>query len=210
VASHAIEYLLLFFIAPTLCARAHHRIPAIPALLGALAYCLFVLLRDARFNRGRLWNAGVFWRYAPAILILFAAALIGGILLVLRYAPERFLYLPRSNPGFWGVIMLLYPIASVYPQAVIYRAFLFEHIGTCSVPRGPSCWPARRRSHIYPSCFPTASRSASCLWRDCCSRSAIGRRARCLFPRSGTRFTGARYSQLAWGMVLLPSIGLKI
>src|SRR6516165_6773359 len=49
-----------------------------------------------------------------------------GVALVLRYAPSAFLNLPRSNPLLWGLVMVLYPLLSVYPQGIIYRAFLFD------------------------------------------------------------------------------------
>jgi len=39
--------------------------------------------------------------------------------------PETFLSLPRQQPRFWLLIMVLYPVLSVWPQEVLYRAFLF-------------------------------------------------------------------------------------
>jgi len=39
--------------------------------------------------------------------------------------PETFLSLPRQHPRFWLLIMMLYPVLSVWPQEVLYRAFLF-------------------------------------------------------------------------------------
>ncbi|GAN55638.1 CPBP family intramembrane glutamic endopeptidase [Tanticharoenia sakaeratensis] len=39
--------------------------------------------------------------------------------------PETFLSLPRQRPRFWLLIMVLYPVLSVWPQEVLYRAFLF-------------------------------------------------------------------------------------
>ncbi|WP_029605562.1 CPBP family glutamic-type intramembrane protease [Kozakia baliensis] len=39
--------------------------------------------------------------------------------------PESFLSLPRHRPWFWLLIMLLYPLLSVWPQEMLYRAFLF-------------------------------------------------------------------------------------
>jgi hypothetical protein len=52
-----IEFLLLFFVGPTLFAYTRHRIPAIPALWAVLAYCLFVLLHNPQFDRRRLWTS---------------------------------------------------------------------------------------------------------------------------------------------------------
>lgn len=127
MALHAVEFLLLFLIGPTLFAYTRHRIPAIPVLWVLTAYCLFILLRDPAFHRGSLWNTAPLEHYAPPILGLFAAAAVIGITLVLRYgSPGLFLNFPRSNPRLWSAVMMLYPILSVYPQGIVYRAFVFD------------------------------------------------------------------------------------
>ncbi len=126
VAVLAIEFLLLFIALPTLFAYTRHRIPAIPALWALLAYCLFVLQRDPGFDRRQMWDTAGLRQNAPAILILFAVVTVIGIALVLRYAPEAFLDFPRSNPRFWSLIMVLYPVLSVYPQGIVYRTFVFD------------------------------------------------------------------------------------
>jgi membrane protease YdiL (CAAX protease family) len=98
----------------------------VPALWALTVYCLYVLLHDAHFDRARLWNLAPFRSSAPAILSLFAAAALVGAVLVWRLAPSLFLHLPRTSPLLWSLIMVLYPILSVYPQGIIYRAFIFE------------------------------------------------------------------------------------
>ncbi len=45
-------------------------------------------------------------------------------------SPEYFLRLPRQDPRLWLLIMGLYPLLSVWPQEVLYRAFLFERYHT--------------------------------------------------------------------------------
>jgi membrane protease YdiL (CAAX protease family) len=35
-------------------------------------------------------------------------------------------WLPRTRPGLWLAIVLLYPIFSVYPQEVMYRTFFWH------------------------------------------------------------------------------------
>ncbi len=39
--------------------------------------------------------------------------------------PGQFLSLPRERPVFWAIIMVLYPLLSVWPQEMLYRALLF-------------------------------------------------------------------------------------
>jgi len=123
---HALEFFLLFFVGPTVFAFTRHRIPAIPALWAWMAWCLSVLLRDPHFNRQHLWASAALLRYAPSILGIFAAAVIVGVVLVRRFAPELFLTLPRTKPVLWAALMLLYPVLSVYPQGIVFRAFVFE------------------------------------------------------------------------------------
>jgi uncharacterized protein len=125
-----IEFLFLFFIGPAVFAYTRHRIPAIPTLWAVTAYCLFILLYDPQFDRRRLgWrmeDAAALRQFAPQILCLWAFVLAIGIVLILRFAPADFMNLPRSKPLFWGLIMVLYPTLSVYPQGIVYRVFMFE------------------------------------------------------------------------------------
>jgi len=122
----AVEFLIVFWVGPALFTFTRHRIPAIPALWVLLAYCLFVLLRNPRFDRKQLWDTSGFWQTAPAILCLFAPVVVSGVLLVLRFTPGTFLNLLRSNPLVWSLVMILYPLFSVYPQGIVYRVFIFS------------------------------------------------------------------------------------
>ncbi|HEY3744480.1 MAG TPA: CPBP family glutamic-type intramembrane protease [Bryobacteraceae bacterium] len=122
----AIEFLLLFFAGPALFTFTRHRIHAILALWGMTAYCLYILSRDPGYDWSRIWSPSAFPKYAPEILALFALAMAIGIALLLRFAPSRFLDFPRANPRMWGAVMILYPVLSVYPQGIVYRAFFFN------------------------------------------------------------------------------------
>ena len=84
------------------------------------AYCLFVLLHDPGFGREHLWASGTLRQCAATILLVFAVATVIGTLLVLRFASGLFLSFPRTNPRLWGLIMLLYPVLSVYPLSLIH------------------------------------------------------------------------------------------
>jgi len=122
----ALEFFLLFFAAPVLFTYARLRIPAIPALWLLTAYCLYVLWHDPLFDRTRLWNASALHPFIGQVVGLFVPALILGIFLVRHFGPSLFLSFPRSKPLLWGAVMLLYPVLSVYPQGIVYRAFIFQ------------------------------------------------------------------------------------
>jgi len=102
------------------------RIPALPLLWLVAGYALWQLMRDGRFDRRKLWNAGQLPGCAGAILAMFAASALGIWLGVKWFAPNLEWSLLRSHPAAWAVVMVAYPVASVYPQELLYRAFFFE------------------------------------------------------------------------------------
>jgi membrane protease YdiL (CAAX protease family) len=61
-------------------------------------------------------------------VLLLRFLLCGAALTLLTrwFFPGLFLSLPRLHPVFWVVIMVLYPLLSVWPQEVIFRRFLFH------------------------------------------------------------------------------------
>lgn len=127
----------------------------LPALAGFALFCLGWLLSDRTFVRAQLWN----WRGARpqlcrigltaapllVLLLLLTLALESGTWLfdaTERSASTRWLVwpgtelfgLPRFNTRLWAFIMVFYPVVSVWPQEVIYRAFFF-HRYRCVLPR---------------------------------------------------------------------------
>jgi len=90
------------------------------------AYCWWRLRSDPSFDRHLLWNAQALPHWLPSIVLGFVvvAAAVGAGVYFLR--PELLFNFVRRAPVFWGIVMVLYPIASVYPQGIIYRAFFFQ------------------------------------------------------------------------------------
>ena len=121
-----LEFLLLFVALPLGYRFSPARIPALPLLWVVAGYALWRLLRDPHFDRTRLWNARRLAGRLGAILAIFvvaAAALWCG---VHRFAPEMEWSLLRQHTAFWLVLMGVYPVLSVYPQGLLYRAFFFD------------------------------------------------------------------------------------
>lgn len=108
----------------------------IPILLLLAAGCAGVLWLDQRFECKRLWNKQAFRRHSGRIVRRFlpGALLVGGGFALFR--PDLLLTFPRSSPEVWIVIMLTYPVLSVYPQEVIFRAFFFHRYDALF----PSAW----------------------------------------------------------------------
>jgi hypothetical protein len=101
-------------------------LPRLPMLWIAAAYGIFQLWRDPTFDRRQLWNAGPLRSQLPQMLALFAAGVVVVSALVSVYAPALFLSLPRLHPRFWALVLITYPIFSVYPQSLVYRTFLLH------------------------------------------------------------------------------------
>jgi membrane protease YdiL (CAAX protease family) len=121
-----VEFLLLFVALPLAYRFSPVRIPALPLLWVVAGYAWWQLLRDLRFNRAQLWNTGQLPGRMGAILVLFIVIALALWLAVRRFAPELEWSFVRRHPAFWAVVMVVYPVLSVYPQGLIYRAFFFE------------------------------------------------------------------------------------
>ena len=120
------EMIALFVALPLAFRYKPFPFPPIPALWLMAAYCLYRLLHDGAFDRKLLWNPAALPAAAAQIFAVFAviALLVAGGVYFL--APHRLFNFVRRAPAFWALVMCLYPVLSVYPQGIIYRAFFFE------------------------------------------------------------------------------------
>jgi uncharacterized protein len=124
------EMVVLFVVLPLAFRFKLIPVPPIPALWLLAAYCLYCLLSDAAFNRKSLWNPAALPAAAPQVLTIFTVcALLVGVGVYLL-APGLLFNFVRRSPLFWAIVMVLYPVLSVYPQGIIYRAFFFERYRT--------------------------------------------------------------------------------
>lgn len=124
-----IEYAVLFVVLPVVYVQDLIPLPPIPALWILSAACLAVLLGGGDFDRRRLWNAGRLRSQVLRALLpfLFSAPLL--VLGMLLLAPGRLFEMIRQRPVLWLSLMVMYPIVSVYPQGLVYRAFIFHRYG---------------------------------------------------------------------------------
>jgi uncharacterized protein len=121
-----VEFCVFFVAIPLLLGLHTPSIPPIPLLWVLCIYTLIVLLRDSSFQRSELWNPRALGGQVISILLLFAA---GAALLTWFahcYTPLLFFAFVRDHTRIWALLMVLYPILSVYPQGVIYRVFVMH------------------------------------------------------------------------------------
>lgn len=98
----------------------------IPILLVTGLGCWITLRRDHGFRRRQLWNPDELRRRIRPIMLRFAVGAAMLALLVWRFEPEHLLRLPRERTTLWMLVLVAYPILSVYPQEIIFRTFLFH------------------------------------------------------------------------------------
>lgn len=122
----AAEFTLLFVALPIACRFSPLRIPLLPLLWAVTACACFVLLRDPHFDRARLWNISALPGQIGSILLAFAVAALLIWAGVRWFAPQLEWSLVRRQPALWALVMIAYPVLSVYPQGIVYRAFFFE------------------------------------------------------------------------------------
>ncbi len=125
-AALVVEFLVLYIALPLGYRFSPVRIPALPLLWVVAAYAWWRLLANPQFDRAKLWNATQFSGRLLPILAIFAAVALLLWLAVHRFAPHLEWSFVRSNPGFWAIVMVAYPVVSVYPQGILYRAFFFD------------------------------------------------------------------------------------
>jgi uncharacterized protein len=101
-------------------------IPALPVLWLAALYCWWQLGRDPTFPRTLLWNPEPAAGQLPSILACFVVIAAIVWVAVRLIVPELLFSFVRTRPVLWAVVMVLYPVLSVYPQGIIYRSFLMH------------------------------------------------------------------------------------
>jgi membrane protease YdiL (CAAX protease family) len=124
-AARWLELLACFLAAPALLVFLPG-IAILPTVVVAALLAVVGLRRDPSFDRRQLWS---FRAPRPVLLALLARTIVGCALLtvlVLVWQPARLFFLPRHHPLSWLAIVLGYPLLSVYPQELLYRAFFFQ------------------------------------------------------------------------------------
>ncbi|MCG3178473.1 MAG: hypothetical protein BIFFINMI_00800 [Phycisphaerae bacterium] len=105
------------------------RVPLFPILWLAAGVCFWLLRRDATFDRRRFKSLADLRRELTPMLLRFAvlAGLLGVV--VWRLEPGVLFSFARARPGLFAMVLVLYPLLSVWPQTLIYRSFLFHRYG---------------------------------------------------------------------------------
>lgn len=120
----AAELIGLYVLLPTalILFRNNLRGGFIPVLLITSGVAFRRLRKDPTFDpaewTARAKNNGLWKRILIGATALTAALAVS--------IPELLFELPRTRPLIWLAVCLLYPLVSVYPQEILYRAFFFH------------------------------------------------------------------------------------
>jgi uncharacterized protein len=122
----AFEFVLIFLGVPLLifCRVLPNR-PMLFLLVAGLAAFLF-LRHDATFNSTQLLSVSGISANLRGLLLRDAIFLLFLGLAVRFFVPQLLFSFPKRAPGFWALVMLFYPLLSVYPQELLYRSFFFH------------------------------------------------------------------------------------
>lgn len=120
------EFAAFFGVMPALFAMAREPIPVIVGLGLLTLVTLSMLLTDPTFDRGRLRDVSGLREGWPRVVGLWCVGVLVLGLMVSALAPDQLLNLPRQRPGLWALVMVAYPVLSVVPQNIVYRAFIFH------------------------------------------------------------------------------------
>lgn len=133
-----LEVLLLLAALPTVAAFVLPPSLLFPALWLQGLICLAILRRDPAFERAWLWNFAGVRAAMPGILLRLAIAGVAATAVLAAFEPDRLLAFPRERPQIYALVMLFYPLLSVFPQELAYRRYAARRLGPLAL--GPRGW----------------------------------------------------------------------
>ncbi len=121
-----IELFALFWLLPTLYVMDLVRANVIFILLIIMLFCLFSMLGDKTFDKTQLWNLNIFRSQQKRIFQIFVINALIITTLMLIFKKSMLFGFPKTAPFVYMIVIVLYPLLSVYPQELVYRTFFFH------------------------------------------------------------------------------------
>jgi membrane protease YdiL (CAAX protease family) len=121
-----VELVVLFGGVPLAFLFSPRQVAALPVLWVVSVYAGWVLWHDTSFDRTRLWHTDAVPGQLVWILPVFAVIALLQWIAVRCHAPELEWSMVREKPRIWALVLVLYPVLSVYPQGLVFRAFFLH------------------------------------------------------------------------------------
>jgi len=126
------ELVALYVVLPALLTLArlrYHSFPVIPVLwLAALPVAVW-LVRGRGYSTAAVFGIGeasIPEKALASTVLRVLPAMAGLVALLHRIRPDWLFSFTSGHPKFWIVVMFAYPLLSVVPQGIVYRAFFRE------------------------------------------------------------------------------------
>ena len=119
------ELLGIFVILPAIL-YALLPIPIIPILWLIAFLSIWAVFKDKTFDRDSLWRLSELKKNYKNMLKQFIVIATVMIALVYFFMPDHLFSLMKEDPLLWALIVIFYPLISVYPQELLYRTFFFH------------------------------------------------------------------------------------
>lgn len=120
-----LELIAVFFAVPAVYAAGWLPVHELWVLAAVFVWAFWLLRQDRGFDRTQLWGfirfRGLGWPWARTAFVLVSL-----LLLTALFWPQWLFVLPLERPWVWLLVLVFYPVLSVYPQELIYRAFFFH------------------------------------------------------------------------------------
>ncbi|NBX74601.1 MAG: CPBP family intramembrane metalloprotease [Alphaproteobacteria bacterium] len=120
------EWLAIFVALPVLISLAGQRWLVFGALWVFALVGAWWLWRAHAVSVRAEWNSRGFLSEAKTIVWRFLGVACVLSLVTWLLVPEKFLQFPQQRPQLWGMVMLAYPLLSVWPQEVLFRSVFFR------------------------------------------------------------------------------------
>lgn len=119
------EFAGIFILLPALFAFVSRSSP-VSALVAVCAVVSVYLYKNPDFDNSAFYSMkklkGRIWRILSIYLVILPLL----YLFTMYFYPDTLFYCIRHKFRLWCIIMIIYPVFSVFPQEVIFRAFLFR------------------------------------------------------------------------------------
>jgi membrane protease YdiL (CAAX protease family) len=101
-------------------------VPIIPILWLIAFLSIWAVFKDKTFDRDSLWRLSELKKNYKNMLKQFIVIAAVMIALVYFFMPDHLFSLMKEDPLLWALIVIFYPLISVYPQELLYRTFFFH------------------------------------------------------------------------------------